>query len=43
MYYNGEGVEKDMKKCAYWMKKAKENGNEDAKEKWEQWELWKYE
>jgi len=42
MYDNGEGRLKDLKKSAYWTKKAFENGFEPAKGFWEQKELWRY-
>jgi TPR repeat protein len=31
-YYLGEGVERDLGKSVFWLEKAKENGNETAKE-----------
>ncbi len=33
---------KNYKKGAYWIKKAKEQGDEDAKKLWNEYELWKY-
>ena len=46
MYANGDGVDKDMGRANYWMKRAYENKDtymrEDAKEFWEKHELWKY-
>ncbi|NOG99943.1 MAG: hypothetical protein HND52_18440 [Ignavibacteriae bacterium] len=39
----GEGTSIDMKQTAFWMRKASENGFEQAKENWEELELWKYE
>ena len=42
MYCEGEGVLKDYKKAAYWIKKTHENGNPDAEGIWNEYELWKY-
>jgi len=48
MYYNGYGTLKDKSKAKYWIKKTYENPDgssktkNDAKEFWEEWELWKY-
>ena len=39
MYMSGQGIPKDMKKAARYIKKAKENGNEKAASLWEQFEL----
>ena len=30
MYYNGEGIEKNKKEAAHWLKEASKNGNETA-------------
>jgi len=43
MYSNGEGVLTDKKKAAYWVRKSYENGYEEAKEVWDDLELYKYE
>jgi uncharacterized protein len=44
LYYQmGVGTQKNLKKAAYWCKKAYENGSEKAKKLWEEYELWKYE
>ncbi len=42
MYASGRGVEKNMKKAKYWIKKSDENGFEKAKDAWEVYELWQY-
>ena len=42
-YYLGEGTSVDMKQAACWIKKAYENGFENAKFFWEAKELWRYE
>ena len=39
MYMSGQGIPKDMKKAAMYIKKAKDNGNEKAASLWEQFEL----
>lgn len=41
-YANGQGVEKDKKKAAYWIDQAYKNGDVDAKKTWNENELWKY-
>ncbi len=41
-YYFGKGTLIDKKQSAYWVRKSYENGNEDAKNIWEELELWKY-
>ena len=43
LYYVGEGTSADMKQAACWIKKAYENGFENAKDFWEEKELWQYE
>ena len=43
LYYVGEGTSADMKQAACWIKKAYENGFENAKDFWEEKELWRYE
>ena len=43
LYSNGEGTSADMKQAACWIKKAYENGFENAKDFWEEKELWRYE
>ena len=42
-YFMGRGVLSDKKKSAYWIKKAYNNGSTEAKDFWENNELWKYE
>ena len=42
MYLNGEGTLIDKKQAAYWIKKSYENGFDQAKEYWNEYELWKY-
>jgi TPR repeat protein len=42
MYDNGEGTLMDKKQAAYWIKQAYENGSSEAKDAWEEYELWKY-
>ena len=42
MYVDGEIVSKDYKQAKYWIKKAYDAGNEDAKKVWNTLELWKY-
>jgi TPR repeat protein len=42
MYLLGEDIKRDKKEAAYWIKKAYDNGYEEAKEVWEEYELWKY-
>ena len=42
MYYNGIGVTKNLSKSKYWIKKAAENGNENSRSFWNEYELWKY-
>lgn len=42
MYQYGEGTLTDKKQAAYWIKKAYENGYEDAKLIWDDYELYKY-
>jgi len=41
-YFYGIGTLIDKKKSASWMRKSYENGYQDAKNKWEELELWKY-
>lgn len=36
MYCNGDKVDKDLKKCAYWANRA------DYKELWKEYKLWNY-
>lgn len=43
MYYYAKGTTKNTKKAAYWIRKAYENGNSEAKKVWESLELWNYE
>ena len=43
LYYFGVGTSADMKQAACWIKKAYENGIENAKDFWEEKELWQYE
>lgn len=42
MYYYAKGTSKDTQQAAYWIKKAYENGNNEAKKVWDGLELWKY-
>lgn len=42
MYLNGYGVNKDLKKAAYWVRKARDSGDRQAHAVWEENELWKY-
>jgi TPR repeat protein len=42
MYAEGKGTLKDYQKAKYWIKKAYDAGNEDAKKVWNTLELWKY-
>ena len=39
MYLSAQGVPKDLKKAAFYIKKAKDSGNEKAISLWEQFEL----
>lgn len=41
-YAIGVGVNKDLKESAIWIRKAYDNGLEQAKQFWEENELWKY-
>ena len=41
-YCDGDLVEKDMHKCAYWIKKAKDNGYEESYDIWNELSLGKY-
>jgi hypothetical protein len=43
LYSNGEDYSQPLKKAAYWIKLAIENGNEAALDIWNKAELWKYE
>jgi uncharacterized protein len=43
LYTNGEDYSQPLKKAAYWIKLAIENGNEEALNIWNKAELWKYE
>lgn len=42
MYIDGEGCEQNYSKAAYWCKRAYENGDKQAKNIWDKYELWKY-
>lgn len=42
MYFFGEGVVANKKKGAAWIKKSMDNGNDEAKKKWNEMKLWKY-
>jgi len=42
MYFDGEGTLTDKKLSAFWIKKSYDNGYDEAKEFWEEYELWKY-
>ena len=42
MYYDGEGTEKNAIQAAFWIKKSMDNGNKQAKEVWDESELYKY-
>ena len=46
MYIDGNGVLKDYKKAKYWFQKAYKNNDEgikqDAKNAWDELELWRY-
>ncbi|PXV58472.1 TonB family protein [Dysgonomonas alginatilytica] len=42
MSYYGKGTPKSNQQAAYWIRKAYEGGNTDAKKVWEGLELWKY-
>lgn len=42
MYYKGEGMPQDLKKAAYWVEKAYNNGFEQAQKAWNILELWRY-
>ncbi|RED48797.1 tetratricopeptide repeat protein [Seonamhaeicola aphaedonensis] len=42
MYFRGEGTEVNKSLSAHWIRKAYENGNKEAKNFWEEFELWKY-
>lgn len=42
MYYYGAGTLTDKKSSAYWIKLSYESGYENAKETWNELELWKY-
>jgi TPR repeat protein len=42
MYFNGDGTLKDKKQTAFWIRKSYENGLEEAKEFWDDEELYKY-
>lgn len=39
MYISAQGVPKDLKKAAFYIKKAKDAGNTKAASLWEQFEL----
>lgn len=41
IYCFGDGVQADLKECTYWIKKARENG-EDVSKIWNEYKLWKY-
>lgn len=43
MYYYAKGTSKNNQQAVYWIKKAYENGNSEAKKVWDGLELWKYE
>ena len=42
-YFHDYNKYTDKKRAAYWIKKAHKNGSKDAKEFWDDNELWKYE
>lgn len=42
MYYYAKGTNKNNQQAAYWIKKAYESGNSEAKKVWDGLELWKY-
>lgn len=41
LYCFGDGMEPDFKECTYWIKKARENG-ENVSKIWNEYNLWKY-
>ncbi len=41
-YFYGQGVEINKKKSVYWLKEAYKNGDKDAKNFWEQNNMWIY-
>ena len=42
MSYNGDGILTDKKQAAFWIRKSYKNGLEEAKEFWDDKELYKY-
>ncbi len=42
MYIYGEGVIRDLGQAKIWLKNAYENGDKDASQLWEEYQLWKY-
>lgn len=42
LYYLGQGVDQDKYKAAFWVDKARNNGNEEASDWWNKLELWNY-
>lgn len=42
MYHNGDGINKDLHKSAYWCHLSFEGGSKEAEILWNKWELWKY-
>lgn len=41
IYCFGDGVQVDLKECTFWIKKARENG-ENVSKIWNEYKLWKY-
>ena len=42
MFCFGDGMEPDFHECAYWIRKARDQG-EDVSKIWNDYSLWKYE